>query len=259
MPRRAFYLAIKVAGRYELDYARSYDYSGRRVCDALEESLRRMRLRYVDVCNVPLNDLEEIPSINTLLNDTLPALARVRARDRCRFIGLSGARTQQTNVKLRSFFTGYRLELMAEVIARSTERIDVVTVYCRATMADRTLGTYIDFFAAHGVGVINAGVTAIGMLGDEGAPPWHPAPRRILETCDKAREYCLSKSISLTRLSIHYAMNFGGVVSCLICAPNTRILVELLRRQNNDDNQVSSCTIHNKTFSSDDKRFVADF
>ena len=51
MPRRAYYLGTRV-GRYELDYARVADYRAKCVMETIDASLRRLRVRCVDLCQV---------------------------------------------------------------------------------------------------------------------------------------------------------------------------------------------------------------
>jgi hypothetical protein len=102
--------------------------------------------------------------------------------------------------------TGYPLAKMANIVANSHVKIDVVLSYCRGTMADGTLGSYMAFFqvcthtrtySAHicvqnkGVAVVNAAATSMGLLTPQGPPAWHPAPRRIKDACRQSVEYCM--------------------------------------------------------------------
>lgn len=51
IPRRAYFVGTKV-GRYELDYARMFDFRGKRVLESIDQSLFRLGLKQLDLCQV---------------------------------------------------------------------------------------------------------------------------------------------------------------------------------------------------------------
>ena len=65
-----------------------------------------------------------------IIEETLPALQMAKQMGKIRHIGL----------------TGYPLSKMANIVANSHVKIDVVLSYCRGTLADGTLGSYMAFF-----------------------------------------------------------------------------------------------------------------
>ena len=53
-----------------------FDFSAERVIASVDESLQRMGLEYVDLIQV--HDMEFAPSLDIVINETLPALQKVR-------------------------------------------------------------------------------------------------------------------------------------------------------------------------------------
>ena len=60
---------------------------------SVDESLARMGVEYVDVIQV--HDMEFAPSLNIILNETLPALKKVKEQGKARYIGITGYPLEQ--------------------------------------------------------------------------------------------------------------------------------------------------------------------
>ncbi|KAK0417373.1 hypothetical protein QR680_012972 [Steinernema hermaphroditum] len=199
VPRQSFYVSTKV-GRFELDFARTFDFRADRILESLTSSLKKLRLSYVDICFVQLHDSEFAAHENIVLYETLPALEMAKHSGKIRHIGLCG----------------YPLAHIASVVAKSTVRVEVVMSYGHATLNDNALGEYLHFFQSRNIGLVNAASLSMGLLSAEGPPPWHPASESIKETARAAVHYCQSKNISIERLAIDYGINFPGVSTCVV-------------------------------------------
>uniref|UniRef100_A0A0M3K8A9 Aldo_ket_red domain-containing protein n=1 Tax=Anisakis simplex TaxID=6269 RepID=A0A0M3K8A9_ANISI len=173
IPRKGYYISTKV-GRFELDYARSFDLRADRILENLTASLKKLRLSYIDVCFVQIHDVEFAPHENIILYETLPALEIAKHSGKIRYIGL----------------TGYPLRKLASVVENSTVPIDVVMTYCHASLNDNALGEFVKFFESRNIGVLNASPLSMGLLTEKGPPPWHPASQIIRETALAAVQYC---------------------------------------------------------------------
>lgn len=64
-----------------------FDFSAERVIASVDESLQRMGLEYVDLIQV--HDMEFAPSLDMIINETLPALQKVSYQKYCSFRGVS--------------------------------------------------------------------------------------------------------------------------------------------------------------------------
>uniref|UniRef100_W6NFK4 Aldo keto reductase domain containing protein n=1 Tax=Haemonchus contortus TaxID=6289 RepID=W6NFK4_HAECO len=77
-------------GRFELDYARTFDFRADKVLESLTNSLKRLKLTYIDVCFVQIHDADFTPQENIILYETLEALEMARHSGKIRYIGLTG-------------------------------------------------------------------------------------------------------------------------------------------------------------------------
>jgi len=83
VPRDAYLLCTKL-GRYDLAH---FDFSARRVAESVDVSLHRLRTDHLDI--VLCHDVEFVP-LGQIVEETLPALRKVRDAGKVRFIGFSG-------------------------------------------------------------------------------------------------------------------------------------------------------------------------
>jgi len=192
IPRSAFYIATKV-GRYERDVQKMFDFSAEKVTSSAWESLKRLQLQYVDVLQV--HDVEFAPSLDVIIDETLPALQKLKEQGLCRYIGI----------------TGYPLGPLKEVITRSPVRVDSVLTYCRLTLNDSSLRNDFEFFRAKGVSIINASSVGMGLLTKAGVQYWHPASSEIKEACSAALRYCEDQGVDIGRIATNYSASFEEV------------------------------------------------
>ena len=192
IPRDKYFIATK-AGRYELDYPNMFDFDPERFTKSAEGSLKRLNLDYVDLLQI--HDIEFSPSLDIIINETLPAVEKLRQRGLCRYIGI----------------TGYSIETLKEVIKRSPIKIDSVLSYCRLSLFDNSLIKDFGFFQSMGVPLINACPVGMGLLTKQGTLDWHPALPEMKEACRKAVEYCTKQGVDVTRLALNYSTRFEEV------------------------------------------------
>jgi len=197
IPRQAYYLATKI-GRYSPDIKEMFDFSAERVVQSVEESLSRLNLDYLDL--VQVHDLEFAPNLDIIINETLPALQKLKESGKTRYIGI----------------TGYPLSTLKEVISRSTVKVDTILSYCRCTLFDNTLSDYIDYFKDNNLGIINAAVIGMGLLTNQGPPNWHPANNEIKTACAQAAKYCQERDVSISKLALHFSLNQQGPQTHLV-------------------------------------------
>ena len=192
IPRKAYFISTKVC-RYEIEVHKMFNFSADKVVKSAEESLSRLNLPYVDILQV--HDVEFAPSVEMIINETLPALQKLKDAGKCRYIGI----------------TGYPIGVLKEIIAKSHVKIDTVLSYCHLTLNDSTLLSELDFFQQHNLPVINASPIGMGLLHNGGPPDWHPAKEEIRIACRKAVEYCNSRGVDITKLAVHHSISFEEV------------------------------------------------
>jgi L-galactose dehydrogenase len=108
----------------------------------------------------------------------------------------------------------YPLGLLRQAIERCN--LDVVISYAHYSLQNtRLLAELMPVAEEHGVGVINASPLSLGLLTNQGPPPWHPAPPEIKETCRKAVEFCRARGGDVAFLGMQFALAAPRVASTL--------------------------------------------
>ncbi len=194
VPRDSYILATKV-GQYGEG---NFDFSAARVTQSFEESCARLGTDYIDVLHC--HDIE-FADLNQILNETLPALVKLRDAGRVGHLGI----------------TGLPLKIFPAVIERTAPgTIGAVLSFCRYCLNDTALESLIPAFQAKGIGIINASATGMGLLTERGAPGWHPAPESIKTGCRRAVEYCQSVGADITKLALQFAVQHPAIATTLV-------------------------------------------
>ncbi|XP_030846799.1 L-galactose dehydrogenase-like [Strongylocentrotus purpuratus] len=193
VPREAYYIATKV-GRYELDVKGMFDFSADRVTRSIDESLKRLGLDYVDLIQV--HDVEFASSLDLIIDETLPALEKIREEGKARFIGL----------------TGYPIQVLRSIVERSKVKIDTVLSYCHLSLNDSSLLQHVTFFQERNIGLISASPLSMALLTDRGPPSWHPAHYEIKKACHLAVAHCKQHGHDLSELALKYSISYVNAV-----------------------------------------------
>lgn len=208
--RNRYYLSTKV-GRYGKNGENHWDYSAKRAQESVQESMERLGVDYIDLINV--HDIE-FADLDQVCGETLPALVDLRKRGWVRHIGI-------TNLNLRHF--RYVIEHVPEGTVES------ILSFCHYTLNDDSLVDYLDFFASHHVGVINASPYSMGLLTHQGAPQWHPATAALQRLTRKAVDYCQSKGVSIEQLAVSYSTANPRIATTLFSSTNPENVLKTIR------------------------------
>lgn len=204
IPRDKYFLSTKV-GRYGKDGVNTWDYSARRVTDSVYESMERLGIDFIDLINV--HDIEfqaALPGgLQKVVDETLPALFELRNKGVVGHVGI----------------TDLQLEKLKWVVERC-EGVESILNFCHYTLNDDALTDYLDFFEQHTVGIINASPLSMGLLSQRGVPAWHPAPKALVEACQKAAEHCKAKGYPIEKLAVQYSVSNPRIASTLFSSAN---------------------------------------
>ena len=179
IPRDKFFLSTKV-GRY-----------------GVYESMERLNIDYIDLINV--HDIE-FSDLDQVAGETLPALVRLREEGVVKHVGI-------TDLQLEN------LKWMVEHVPAGT--VESVLNFCHYCLNDDKLVDFLDFFEAHGIGVINASPFSMGLLTQRGVPAWHPAPASLVEACKRAAAHCAAKGYPIEKLAMQYSLQNPRIASTL--------------------------------------------
>ncbi len=206
IPREKYYLSTKV-GRYGKDGVNTWDYSAKRVTDSVYESMERLGVDFIDLINV--HDIEfqsALPGgLQKVVDETLPALVELRSKGVVGHVGI----------------TDLQLQNLKWVVEHSeTGTVESVLNFCHYCLNDDALADYVEFFEQNGVGIINASPLSMGLLSQRGVPDWHPAPKPLVDACQKAAEYCREKGYPIEKLAVEYSASSPHIASTLFSSAN---------------------------------------
>lgn len=192
--RDRYVLATKV-GQYGDG---EFDFSAARVVRSLDESCGRLGVDYIDL--LQCHDVE-FARVEQIVNETLPALVKLREAGRIGHIGI----------------TGLPLKVLVAVLEQTGPGVvETVLSFCRFELNDSALGELVPYFQGMGVGVINASPTGMGLLTERGVPTWHPAPPAMVEGARRAVEFCRREGLDIVKLAVQYAISHPGIASTLV-------------------------------------------
>ncbi|MGG1516314.1 aldo/keto reductase [Paenibacillus oryzisoli] len=193
--RNDIILASKAVGPGE-----SFDYNN--TIRSVESSLARLQTDWIDLLQI--HDAEQVP-YETVVNETLPALEKLREDGKIRYIGIS------TRI----------LSLLKRFV--ELDRFDSIQFYTRYMLIDHTAkDELLPLTQEKGIGVINGSVLGLGLLADTPAAFLRPpiveeAARRMaqLQFLRKTEPHGLVEPgmrFSLTQPAIHVTLT--GATTC---------------------------------------------
>ena len=196
--RDRYILATKV-GQYGDG---QFDFSAARVTQSLDESCARLGVDYVDL--LQCHDIE-FADLGQIVNETLPALVKLRTAGRIGHIGI----------------TGLPLKIFPAVLDRAAPGVvETILSFCRYELNDTALDSLLPYCKQKGVGVINASPTGMGLLTERGVPSWHPASPAMVAGARRAIDYCQSVGADLVKLAVQFCVAHPGIATTLVGSAN---------------------------------------
>lgn len=206
IPREKYFLSTKV-GRYGKDGVNTWDYSAQRVTDSVYESMERLGIDFIDLINV--HDIEfqaaRPGGLQLVVDETLPALVALKQKGVVGHVGI----------------TDLQLDNLKWVVEHSEAgTVESILNFCHHTLNDDAIVDYLDFFEQHGIGIVNASPLSMGLLSQRGVPAWHPAPKALVEACQKAAQYCNDKHYPIEKLAVQFSVSNPRIASTLFSSAN---------------------------------------
>ena len=196
VPRDDYLLCTKL-GRYDLAH---FDFSARRVAESVDVSLHRLRTDHLDI--VLCHDVEFVP-LEQIVEETLPALRRIRDAGKARFIG----------------FSGYPQKIFRWICERA--EVDCVLNYNQYTLQNtRFAEETLPYLAARGIGVMNAGPFSARLLTDAPLPAWLKEPEPVKAAARRAAELCRARGSSLAKLALQFSIANPAIATTVAGSAN---------------------------------------
>jgi L-galactose dehydrogenase len=190
--RNDILLATK-CGRYGL---RDFDFSYQRILDSADESLRRLQTDYVDL--MQLHDIE-FGSKEQVLNEAIPALQKIKASGKARFVGITG--------------------LPVRYLAAIAKEVEVDTVLSWAhynLLQDEINSALVPLCQQKDMGLMNAAPLVQRILSDASIPAWHNAPAELKAIQAPLLDCCKKYGVALSDVAIRYAIDHPFIASTII-------------------------------------------
>lgn len=195
IPRDRYLLCTKL-GRYD---AQHFDFSARRVVESVDVSLHRMGVQHLDICLC--HDIEYV-DMSQIVEETLPALRKLQAQGKVRFVGVSG----------------YPMKIFRYVLDRTD--LDVVLSYNHFTLQNRQFADLVPYLKSKQVGIINAAPFAARLLTNAPLPKWHKASEAVKAACRKAAELCQSRGSDIAKLAVQFSIRNPDMATCIVGSAN---------------------------------------
>jgi aryl-alcohol dehydrogenase-like predicted oxidoreductase len=195
VPRDRYILGSKL-GRYDLAH---FDFSAKRVAESVDVSLHRMDVDHLDICLC--HDIEFV-EMSQIVEETLPALRKVQAQGKVRFVGISG----------------YPMKIFNYVLDRTP--LDVILSYNQYTLQNTRLAGIIPYLESKGVGIMNAGPFAARLLTNAVLPKWHKEPENVKAACRKAAEHCQSRGVDIAKLALQFSAANPAITTTIAGSAN---------------------------------------
>ena len=196
VPRDRYLLCTKL-GRYDLAH---FDFAARRVRESVDVSLHRLGVDHLDICLC--HDIEFV-EMQPIVDETLPALRKLRDQGKVRFIGVSG----------------YPMKIFKFILDQTD--LDVILSYNQYTLQNTRLADeLIPFLKLKGVGIMNAGPFAARLLTNAPLPKWHKEPENVKAAARKAAEHCARKGMDFAKLALQFSIAHPDITTTIAGSAN---------------------------------------
>ncbi|MBX9655713.1 aldo/keto reductase [bacterium] len=196
VPRDSYFLCTKL-GRYDLAH---FDFSAKRVVESVDVSLHRLKTDHLDV--VLCHDIEFVP-MQQIVDETIPALRRIQASGKVRFIG----------------FSGYPQKIF-RFICDQTD-VDCVLSYNQYTLQNtRFADESVPYLKSKGVGVMNAGPFSARLLTNATLPAWLKEPESVKDAARRAAAHCASNGVDIAKLALQFSCANDAITTTVAGSAN---------------------------------------
>ncbi len=202
-------------GRFNSDAKDQFDFSYDETIHSVERSIERMGCGYIDV--LQLHDPEFSPSIDLLLEETIPAMLECKRRGLVKALGLTGY----------PLVTHYQiLERVREISNNDEAVFDQTLTYGHFNLHDQSIITspvdeekkesFVQYCQSRSIAIMAAAPLSMGLLTHNPPPFWHPASIALKEACKNASEIARENEVNLPTLAILFALTHDCIGCTLL-------------------------------------------
>ena len=195
IPRDSFHIGTKL-GRYDLQH---FDFSAKRVAESIDVSLHRMGINHLDI--ILCHDIEFI-NMQQIVDETIPAIQKIRDQGKVRYIG----------------FSGYPMKIFPFILDQID--IDVVLSYNNYHLQNTRFSKLFSYLKEKGVGIMNAGPFCARLLTNSSLPEWHKEPPEVRAACKKSSEICTKYGVDIAQLAIQFCISNKDISTTIAGSAN---------------------------------------
>lgn len=195
LPREDFILGTKL-GRYDLEH---FDFSAKRVAESIDVSLHRMGVDHLDI--ILCHDIEFV-EMQQIVDETIPAIQKIRDAGKVRYIG----------------FSGYPMKIFPFIIDQID--VDVVLSYNNYHLQNTRFSEHFDYLKSKDVGIMNAGPFCARLLTNAALPEWHKEPEAVRVACKKAADHCAAQGGDIAQLAVQYCVAHPDISTTIAGSAN---------------------------------------
>jgi L-galactose dehydrogenase len=196
VPRDSYRLCSKL-GRYDLQH---FDFSAKRVAESVDVSLHRLGTDYLDI--ILCHDIEFVP-MQQIVDETLPALRKIQAHGKVKYIGISG----------------YPMKIFRYVLEQTD--LDCVLSYNQYTLQNtRFADEILPMLKERGVGAMNAGPFSARLLTNAPLPAWLKEPEEVKVAAQKAASHCQSQGVDIAKLALQFSIANPDITTTIAGSAN---------------------------------------
>jgi len=196
VPRDNYTLCSKL-GRYDLSH---FDFSAKRVAESIDVSLHRLGTDHLDI--ILCHDIEFVP-MQQIVDETIPAIQKIRDQGKVRYIGISG----------------YPQKVFKFIIDQIG--IDCVLSYNQYTLQNtRFVDESLSYLESKGVGAMNAGPFSARLLTNAPLPPWLKEPEEVKDAARQAAALCEKNGVDIAQLALQFSIAHPGLATTIAGSAN---------------------------------------
>ena len=170
------------------------------MAESIDVSLHRLGTDHLDI--ILCHDIEFVP-MQTIVDETLPALRKIRDSGKVRCIG----------------FSGYPQKIF-RFICDQTD-VDCVLNYNQYTLQNtRFADETIPYLKARGIGVMHAGPFSARLLTDAPLPVWLKEPEEVKAAARQAAALCQTRGSSIAKLALQFALANPDIATTIAGSAN---------------------------------------
>lgn len=212
-------------GRYEAEPPRQFDFSREKTIQSVKTSLQRLGLDNVDV--LQLHDPEFSPTLDILLEETIPAMITCREQGLCRALGMTGYPLQVQHQIMQATLQRFpnSIRVWDQALTYGHYNLHDCTIFTGQLPSSSTTGSssslsFATYCEQQGIELLAAAPLTLGLLTPAKLPKWHPASPTLQEACRNALNICTRNNVSIVHIAILAALAHPDIPCTLIGMKN---------------------------------------